>query len=142
MAGPARPGAANGLRFGVSVHASHAWMWMKVAQGADKSGPLAGSANWSRPTARENGGTVSTRRICMLKPTRQQPADTGKLWHWPTDIGASIPDVAYCERFYNRTADLINSIIRTVLITTTTLCLSIPLAMRACGWQPIFTTAT
>jgi alpha-L-fucosidase len=34
--------------------------------------------------------------------------DTSKLWDWPTDVGASIPDVAYCERFYNRTADLIN----------------------------------
>src|SRR5207248_2163145 len=33
---------------------------------------------------------------------------TGKLWDWPTNIGASIPDVAYCRKFYNRTADLIN----------------------------------
>ena len=35
-------------------------------------------------------------------------SDTAKLWDWPTDAGASVPDVAYCERFYNRTADLIN----------------------------------
>src|ERR1017187_4066819 len=32
----------NGLRFGVSVHASRAWSWYEVAQGADKTGPLAG----------------------------------------------------------------------------------------------------
>jgi len=32
----------NGLRFGVSVHASRAWSWYEVAQGADKSGPFAG----------------------------------------------------------------------------------------------------
>jgi alpha-L-fucosidase len=32
----------NGLRFAVSVHASRAWSWYEVAQGADKSGPLAG----------------------------------------------------------------------------------------------------
>ena len=32
----------HGLRFGVSVHASHAWTWYEPAQGNDTSGPLAG----------------------------------------------------------------------------------------------------
>lgn len=32
----------NGLRFGVSVHGSHAWRWYEVAQRSDKSGPYAG----------------------------------------------------------------------------------------------------
>ena len=40
-AGPRRR-AHQGLRFGVSVHAAHAWTWYEPAQGADKSGPLAG----------------------------------------------------------------------------------------------------
>ncbi|MCD8739927.1 hypothetical protein LT679_04885 [Mucilaginibacter roseus] len=36
--------AANNhdLRFGVSVHAAHAWSWMETAQRADKNGPYAG----------------------------------------------------------------------------------------------------
>ena len=32
----------NGLRFAVSVHASHAWSWYEPTQGADQDGPLAG----------------------------------------------------------------------------------------------------
>ena len=32
----------NGLRFGVSVHAAHAWTWYEQSQKADKAGPLAG----------------------------------------------------------------------------------------------------
>ncbi|WP_234406638.1 alpha-L-fucosidase [Prolixibacter bellariivorans] len=32
----------HGLRFAVSVHASHTWSWYEPARGADKSGPLAG----------------------------------------------------------------------------------------------------
>jgi len=31
-----------GLKFGVSVHAAHAWSWYEPSQGADKKGPLAG----------------------------------------------------------------------------------------------------
>ena len=32
----------HGLRFGVSVHAAHAWSWYEVAQGSDRTGPRAG----------------------------------------------------------------------------------------------------
>src|SRR5690606_558556 len=32
----------RGLRFGVSVHAAHAWTWYETAQRADKNGPLKG----------------------------------------------------------------------------------------------------
>ena len=42
IAGWAKAARAQGLRFGVSVHASHAWTWYEVAQGADKTGQLAG----------------------------------------------------------------------------------------------------
>ena len=38
----AKAAKKNGLRFAVSVHASHAWTWYEPAQGADKTGPLAG----------------------------------------------------------------------------------------------------
>jgi len=42
IAGWAKAARANGLKFGVSVHAAHAWSWYEVAQGADKTGPFAG----------------------------------------------------------------------------------------------------
>ena len=42
IAGWAKAARENGLKFGVSVHAAHAWSWYEVAQGSDKKGPLAG----------------------------------------------------------------------------------------------------
>ena len=42
IGGWSRAARSHGLKFGVSIHAAHAWMWYEVAQGADKSGPLAG----------------------------------------------------------------------------------------------------
>jgi alpha-L-fucosidase len=42
IGGWARAARAYGMKFGVSVHASHAWMWYEVAQGADKEGEFAG----------------------------------------------------------------------------------------------------
>ena len=42
IGGWAKAARKIGLRFAVSVHASHAWSWYEVAQGADKTGPLAG----------------------------------------------------------------------------------------------------
>ena len=42
IGGWARAARAHGLRFGVSVHAAHAWSWYEVAQGADRAGEFAG----------------------------------------------------------------------------------------------------
>jgi len=42
IAGWAKAARAYGLRFGVSVHAAHAWTWYEPAQGADKTGQFAG----------------------------------------------------------------------------------------------------
>lgn len=42
IGGWARAARRAGLRFAASIHAAHAWSWYEVAQGADKTGPLAG----------------------------------------------------------------------------------------------------
>ena len=42
IGGWAKAAKNNGLPFGVSVHASHAWSWYEVAQRSDKQGPYAG----------------------------------------------------------------------------------------------------
>ena len=46
----------QGLPFGVSVHAAHAWRFYEVAQGADKTGPLAGVPYDGKVTKAEGKG--------------------------------------------------------------------------------------
>jgi alpha-L-fucosidase len=112
VGGWARAARAQGLRFGVSVHASHAWMWYEVAQGADKSGSLAGVAYDGKLRKSDGKGQwwdgFDPQDLYAQGHTPGKLTDTGKLWDWPAGVGASIPDVAYCERFYNRTVDLID----------------------------------
>ncbi len=112
IGGWARAARGQGLKFGVSVHAAHAWMWYEVAQGADSKGPLAGVPYDGKLTKADGKGKwwdgLDPQELYAQSHTPGKLRDTGKLWDWPRDVGASIPDVAYCERFYNRTADLIN----------------------------------
>jgi alpha-L-fucosidase len=112
IGGWARAARAQGLHFGVSVHASHAWMWYEVAQGADKTGPMAGVPYDGKLKKSDGKGQwwdgYDPQDLYAQSHAPGRLSDTGKLWDWPTDVGASIPDVAYCERFYNRIADLIN----------------------------------
>jgi len=93
----------NGLRFGVSVHASHAWSWYEPAQDYDgKLTKAEGTGKWwdgldpqelyaqSHPPSAgyEKGNSIHAR------------------WNWGN--GVSLPDQAYCDKFYNRTVDVIN----------------------------------
>jgi alpha-L-fucosidase len=114
IAGWARAARKYGLRFGVSVHAAHAWSWYEPAQSADTQGPFAGvpydgkltradgertwwhgldpqdlyAQNHSPSRGFEKGGSIHTR------------------WNWVN--GVVQPDEAYCQKFYNRTIDLID----------------------------------
>jgi alpha-L-fucosidase len=91
----AKAARAAGLRFGVTVHAARTWSWFEVTQGADKTGPLEGVPYDGKLTKADGKG----------------------LW-WdgldPQDLYAqnhlinARPDKAYCNKFYNRTIDLIN----------------------------------
>ena len=112
IGGWARAARAQGLKFGVSVHASHAWMWYEVAQGADKAGPMAGVPYDGKLTKADGKGQwwdgLDPQELYAQSHTAGTPQPTARVWDWPTDMGASVPDVAYCERFYNRTVDLIN----------------------------------
>ncbi len=112
IGGWARAARSNGMKFGVSVHAAHAWMWYEVAQGADKIGPLAGVPYDGKLTKADGKGQwwegLDPQELYAQNHTPGKGGNTAKLWDWPTDGGASVPDVAYCERFYNRTVDLMN----------------------------------
>jgi alpha-L-fucosidase len=108
IAGWAKAARDNGLKFGVSVHAAHAWSWYEVAQGADKKGPLAGVPYDGKLTKADGAGQWWD----GLDPQdlyAQNHVPGEKLeWDWNASKGSSIPDAAYCQKFYDRTIDLIN----------------------------------
>jgi alpha-L-fucosidase len=57
IGGWAEAARKHGMRFGVSVHAAHAWSWYETAQGADGEGPLAGVPHDGKLTRADGGGT-------------------------------------------------------------------------------------
>ena len=96
----------NGLRFGVSVHASRAWSWYEVAQGADKDGAFAGVPYDGRLTKADGKG-LWWDGLDPQELYAQNHAPGTKLdWTWNPAKGSSIPDVAYMEKFFKRTQQL------------------------------------
>ena len=61
-----------GMKFGVSVHASRAWSWYEVAQGADKDGPFAGVPYDGKLTRAQGEGAV-VGRARSAGPLRAAP---------------------------------------------------------------------
>jgi alpha-L-fucosidase len=100
---------AQGLHFGASIHAAHAWSWYETAQGADKQGPKAGVPYDGKLTKADGKGQwwegLDPQDLYAQNHERSK-GNVHKQWDWGN--GASIPDVAYCTKFYNRTIDLIN----------------------------------
>lgn len=110
IAGWAKAARKQGLHFGVSVHAAHAWMWYETAQGADKNGSMANIPYDGKLTKADGKGTwwegLDPQALYAQNHALSKTSDTGKTWDWGE--GCSIPDKAYCDKFFNRTADLIN----------------------------------
>lgn len=115
VAGWAKAARANGLKFGVSVHAAHAWSWYEPSQGADAKGPLAGVPYDGKLTLADGEGTWWEGLDPQdLYEQRHAPAEgfldpetiSGR-WDWGG--GIALPDQAYCDRFYKRTMDLIET---------------------------------
>lgn len=93
----------NGLRFGVSVHAAHAWMWYEPAQAYDGNLTAADGKGlwWDGLNPQDLYAQNHPHSVGW-----NNPKAIGSQWDW--DNGASTPDQAYCDKFYNRTADLIS----------------------------------
>jgi len=116
IGGWAKAARKQGLHFGVSVHAAHAWTWYEVAQRADKTGSMAGIPYDGKLTKSDGKGTwwdgLDPQALyAQNHPLSKNSEDDGtihKIWAWDAAAGCSIPDKDYCEKFYNRTADLIN----------------------------------
>jgi alpha-L-fucosidase len=107
--GWAKAARSNGLRFGVSVHAAHAWTWYEPAQGADKEGPLAGVHYDGKLTKADGKGTWWEGYDPQDLYAQNHPVSAGKDldWNW-TAKSTSQPDAKFTETLYNRTIDLIN----------------------------------
>jgi len=95
----------NGLRFGVSVHASHAWMWYEPAQGADKTGPLAG-VPYDGKLTRVDGQGLWWDGLDPQELYAQNHVPKRYDWEWNTAKGSSVPDAAYLQKFFQRTQQL------------------------------------
>lgn len=97
-----------GLPLGLSVHAAHAWTWYETSRGADKKGTFRGQMYDGRLQKADGKGLwwegydpqdLYEQRHVLSK-------DNGE-WDWdPAKV--TLPDQAYCDKFYNRTMDLIN----------------------------------
>jgi alpha-L-fucosidase len=110
IGGWAKAARKHGLRFGVSVHAAHAWNWYDTAQRADKNGPLAGEPYDGHLTAAQGQGQwwqgLDPQALYAQNHAPSAPGDGQRQWDWAD--GASRPDAAYCEKFYRRTRELLD----------------------------------
>lgn len=114
IAGWAAAAKKQGLPFGVSIHAAHAWTWYELAQGADKKGDKAGIPYDGKLTKADGKGKwwdgLDPQDLYAQNHEHSlgwdNPSKIHSQWSWGN--GASLPDQAYCDKFYNRTVDLIN----------------------------------
>ena len=115
VAGWAKAAKKQGLPFGLSVHATHAWTWFETSQRADTTGPLKGVPYDGKLTKADGKGTwwegLDPQELYAQNHplSKNSDKDITALWgQWNWENGANIPDQKYCDNFYNRTMDLIN----------------------------------
>ncbi|GAB3356149.1 alpha-L-fucosidase [Arachidicoccus ginsenosidivorans] len=115
IAGWAKAAKKNGLTFGVSVHAAHAWSWYETAQRSDKKGPLKGVSYDGRVARKDgkgkwwNGYDPQVDLYAQNHALSENSLDDGEIhrqWNWGN--GVTPPSDAYCEKFYRRTIELID----------------------------------
>jgi alpha-L-fucosidase len=106
IGGWAKAARNNGLPFGVSVHASHAWMFYETSQGSDKSGPFAG-VQYDGNITKANGKGAWWDGLDPQELYAQNH-QVSQGWNWDWENKQYWPSQAYCEKFYNRTIELIN----------------------------------
>jgi len=112
--GWAKAARKDGLYFGISVHASHAWLWYEIAQRSDLEGPKKGIPYDGNMTKADGKGKWWDGYDPQDLYAQNHQVSAGndstnaiyRQWDWGN--GASTPSPAYCTKFYNRTVDLIN----------------------------------
>lgn len=116
LAGWAKAAKKYKLPLGLSVHAAHAWSWFETAQRSDTSGPFKGIPYDGKLTKEQGKGTWWEGLDPQGLYAQNHPLSEGSQeinrihsqWNWGN--GVAVPSVAYCEKFYNRTVDMINQL--------------------------------
>ncbi|GHE44628.1 alpha-L-fucosidase [Sphingobacterium griseoflavum] len=107
----------KGMRFGVSVHAAHAWTWYETAQRSDKKGPLKGVPYDGKLNKSDGSGAwwqgLDPQELYAQNHPLSKGSEEGHTihgqWHWDIDSGVNVPTKAYCENFKDRTIELIDN---------------------------------
>lgn len=95
------------LPFGVSVHASHAWMWYETAQKHDTAGEYKNIPYDGNLTKADGKGTWWEGLDPQELYAQNHALSKGYGWEWQKGT-VTTPSQEYCQKFYNRTMDLIN----------------------------------
>ncbi len=112
--GWAKAAKKYGLPFGLSVHASRSWTWLETSQHSDKNGELVGVPYDGKLTKTDGKGTwwegLDPQELYAQNHLLSEGSyDINSIFgQWTWGNGASIPSQNYCDKFYNRTVDLIN----------------------------------
>lgn len=114
LAGWATAARKNNLPFGLSVHATHAWSWFETSQRSDKGGEFDGIPYDGKLTKNDGKNTwwegLDPQELyAQNHPLSEGSENINKIhsqWAWSN--GVTIPSQEYCEKFYNRTMDMIN----------------------------------
>ncbi|MEX6686826.1 alpha-L-fucosidase [Danxiaibacter flavus] len=105
----------NGLHFGVSVHAAHAWLFYEAAQRSDKDGAMKGipyDGTLKTPAGKGKwwNGYDPQDLYAQNHPLSKDSFNDGiigKQWDWGN--GVTPPSKEYIENIYNRTIELIDN---------------------------------
>jgi alpha-L-fucosidase len=107
IGGWAKAAKKQGLPFGVSVHAAHAWTWFETAQRSDKNGPLAGVPYDGKLTKADGKGAWWEGMDPQeLYAQNHALSKNGLQWEW--NNGTTVPSKEYCDKFLKRTLELID----------------------------------
>jgi alpha-L-fucosidase len=114
IGGWAKAAKKQGLRFGVSVHASHAWSFYEKSLKSDRKGPYKG-VPYDGHLKMSDGKTtwwdgLDPQELYAQNHVPSPGADNQQIFfeQWDWKHGVTVPDKKYCEKFYNRTIDLID----------------------------------
>lgn len=114
IGGWAKAAQNNGLHFGVSVHASHAWTWMETAQRADKTGAFANVPYDGNMTKKDGKGLWWDGLDPQELYAQNHPLSVDDMTkkegykHWKWVNGANKPSAAYLKKYRNRIIQLLN----------------------------------
>lgn len=115
IGGWAKAAKKNNLPFGVSIHSAHAWSWYETSQRADKTGPLAGVSYDGKLTASQGEGKwwngYDPQELYAQNHPLSENSDNNQMIHrqWNWGNGVNPPSKEYCENFYQRVIDILES---------------------------------